>query len=144
MRLHLIIAVLGMAALAAGCARQDNAHSPPRVTSPTTSDASKVDVITPGTSATTTVTTASAERASDAPLVNPVDSETAKAAAASGGDTASESRTDPQRPKVTDGAKDTAANNPAGDLTRQEEVAQMPKAGSANNHSSPSMEESRK
>ena len=40
-------------------------------------------------------------------------------------------------------ASDTAANNPTGTLTPQQESTEMPKAGQANNHSSTSMEESR-
>ena len=41
-------------------------------------------------------------------------------------------------------AKDTPANNPTGTLTKTEESNAMPKAGQANNHSSTSMEGSRK
>jgi hypothetical protein len=41
-------------------------------------------------------------------------------------------------------AKDTPANNPTGTLTKAEESNAMPKAGQANNHSSTSMEGSRK
>jgi hypothetical protein len=37
-------------------------------------------------------------------------------------------------------AKDTPANNPQGDLTRAEENTAMPKAGQANNHSSPAFD----
>ena len=38
-------------------------------------------------------------------------------------------------------ARDTAANAPrTGTLTKEEESAQMPKAGQANNHSSPALE----
>ena len=40
-------------------------------------------------------------------------------------------------------AKDTPANNPQGDLTRAEENTAMPKAGQANNHSSPAFDPSK-
>jgi hypothetical protein len=39
------------------------------------------------------------------------------------------------------GARDSTANNPrAGSLTKSEESSQMPKAGQANNHSSPALD----
>jgi hypothetical protein len=46
---------------------------------------------------------------------------------------------DPQAP---DGpaARDSRASNPRGEMTPQEESTAMPKAGQANNHSSPSLE----
>jgi hypothetical protein len=166
MRLKLIVVALGVAALATGCDRQENAHSPPRVTEPTnSSDTSHRDVITPATSATTTVNTASAEGKTDT-VVNTVDADTAKAAAAAAATHASsgDNAADPGQMKAletnmekgvvkssaseaeTGGptARDTSANNPTGDLTKQQESTEMPKAGQANNHSSPSMEESRK
>lgn len=37
-------------------------------------------------------------------------------------------------------AQDSKANDPTGALTKEEESAAMPKAGQANNHSSPSLE----
>jgi hypothetical protein len=40
-------------------------------------------------------------------------------------------------------AKDTPANNPQGELTRSEENTAMPKAGQANNHSSPAFDPSK-
>lgn len=48
----------------------------------------------------------------------------------------------PEAP-ATATAKDTPANNPQGDLTRAEENAAMPKAGQANNHSSPAFDPSK-
>lgn len=45
----------------------------------------------------------------------------------------------PEAP-ATATAKDTPANNPQGDLTRPEENTAMPKAGQANNHSSPAFD----
>jgi len=45
----------------------------------------------------------------------------------------------PEAP-ATATAKDTPANNPQGDLTRAEENTAMPKAGQANNHSSPAFD----
>lgn len=41
---------------------------------------------------------------------------------------------------ATGTARDTSANNPQGDLTRGEENTAMPKAGQANNHSSPAFD----
>lgn len=40
-------------------------------------------------------------------------------------------------------AKDSKANNPTGTLTKEEESSGMPKAGQANNHSSPSLEKNK-
>jgi hypothetical protein len=37
-------------------------------------------------------------------------------------------------------ARDTAANNPTGSMTKEQESAQMPKVGQANNHSSPALD----
>lgn len=37
-------------------------------------------------------------------------------------------------------AQDSKANNPTGTLTKEEESSAMPKAGQANNHSSPALE----
>lgn len=48
----------------------------------------------------------------------------------------------PEAP-ATATAKDTSANNPQGDLTRSEENTAMPKAGQANNHSSPAFDPSK-
>ena len=48
----------------------------------------------------------------------------------------------PEAP-ATATAKDTPANNPQGDLTRAEENTAMPKAGQANNHSSPAFDPSK-
>lgn len=45
----------------------------------------------------------------------------------------------PEAP-ATATAKDTPANNPQGDLTKAEENTAMPKAGQANNHSSPALD----
>lgn len=41
-------------------------------------------------------------------------------------------------------AKDTAANTPMGTLTKDEEAKSMPMAGQANNHSSPSLDTTKK
>jgi hypothetical protein len=41
-------------------------------------------------------------------------------------------------------AKDTPANNPTGTLTKEQESSAMPKAGQANNHSSPAMDKDKK
>jgi hypothetical protein len=41
------------------------------------------------------------------------------------------------------GAQDSAATNPTGNLSKDEETAGMPKAGQANNHSSPAMDQSK-
>ncbi|MEP7330104.1 MAG: hypothetical protein ABI777_12900 [Betaproteobacteria bacterium] len=41
-------------------------------------------------------------------------------------------------------AKDTAANNPKGTLSKEEESKSMPMAGQANNHSSPSLDAAKK
>ena len=49
--------------------------------------------------------------------------------------------TAPAAPDTT--AQDTPANNPTGTLTQEEESSGMPKAGQANNHSSPSLEKTK-
>ena len=49
----------------------------------------------------------------------------------------------PAQPTADDGsgtAKDTAATDPKGTLTKSEESKAMPEAGHGNNHSSPSLE----
>jgi hypothetical protein len=46
-------------------------------------------------------------------------------------------------PKALEGppsARDSAASNPKGDLSAREESTAMPKAGQANNHSSPALD----
>ncbi len=50
----------------------------------------------------------------------------------------------PPDPRAPDGpaGRDSKASNPKGDLTSQEESTAMPKAGQANNHSSPSLDSS--
>ncbi len=40
-------------------------------------------------------------------------------------------------------AQDSKANNPTGTLTKEEESSAMPKAGQANNHSSPALEKAK-
>ena len=44
----------------------------------------------------------------------------------------------------TETAKDTPANSPMGKLTKEEEAKSMPMAGQGNNHSSPSLDSSKK
>lgn len=41
-------------------------------------------------------------------------------------------------------AKDSAATDPKGDLTKEEESKRMPEAGQANNHSSPALDPGKK
>jgi hypothetical protein len=45
-----------------------------------------------------------------------------------------------QRPASAPTARDTKGNDPTGTLTKEQESSGMPKAGQANNHSSPSLE----
>jgi hypothetical protein len=122
--LAVAIVLAGTAALVTGCNRTDTSASNSSTGPVTPSITASTPPALPAAPSTPTGS-GSAE-----PATSPAASAAATPTPAAGG--------------TRDGkASDTAGNNPTGSLTPREESTEMPKAGQANNHSSPAMEESR-
>jgi hypothetical protein len=138
MKTALLIAAVASMSLLAACNRTDNsvAGTNPAVADPgTTADvrSSSVPPITESTSPT---------KAPALPSPQYLPSGAGEAAPAAAAAAAANGSAPPSASGATTTAQDTGANRPMDEMTPHEESTQMPKAGQANNYSSPALEQS--